>query len=236
MSTQLVQPNLSPSGALDFAFAGQACTVLAGTGGVTRLPVRRWSREPDGADCDLFLGRCVGLTLDIGCGPGRLTAALTAREIPTMGIDVSREAVRLTRRRGGRAQLCDVFAPVLNHGRWLTALLADGNIGIGGDPVRLLSRVHHLLAPGGIVLAELDPPGKGLVYDRLRLRVGNRESAAFGWAFVGVDAIDDLAVAAGLSLVAVRGSGGRFIGVLSRDNVDRLRPMPRCSSSPVSTA
>ena len=38
-------------------------------------------------------------------------------------------------------------------------LLADGNIGIGGDPVALLTRCRDLIAPAGRVLVELDPPG-----------------------------------------------------------------------------
>ena len=41
-------------------------------------------------------------------------------------------------RRGGAALRRDVFAPLPGEGRWYTALLADGNVGIGGDPVALL--------------------------------------------------------------------------------------------------
>jgi SAM-dependent methyltransferase len=216
MSIELAQPDLSALDALDSAFTGRPCVVVAGSGGVTRLALHSWLREPDDADCDLFLDHCTGPSLDIGCGPGRLTAALTARSVPALGIDISREAVRLTRRRGARATRTDVFAGGLPHGRWLTALLADGNIGIGGDPARLLRRVRDLLAPGGVVLVELEPPGTRVVHDRLRLRVGDRVSAAFDWAFVGVDAIDDLAVATGLSMVALHESGGRFVGTLAR--------------------
>ena len=38
-------------------------------------------------------------------------------------------------------------------------LLADGNIGIGGDPGRLLDRCRDLLGPDGDVIVELEPPG-----------------------------------------------------------------------------
>ena len=41
------------------------------------LPVTRWHAEPDSAD-ELLLARCGGATLDVGCGPGRLTAARPA--------------------------------------------------------------------------------------------------------------------------------------------------------------
>ena len=36
-------------------------------------------------------------------------------------------------------------------------LLADGNIGIGGRPARLLQRCAQLLAPGGQILVEAEP-------------------------------------------------------------------------------
>jgi hypothetical protein len=38
-------------------------------------------------------------------------------------------------------------------------LLLDGNIGIGGDPHRLLRRVRELLTPTGRLLVELDVDG-----------------------------------------------------------------------------
>ncbi|MDP9442781.1 MAG: hypothetical protein M3P34_11540, partial [Actinomycetota bacterium] len=52
-----------------------------------------------------------------------------------------------------------VFGALPGEGRWATALLIDGNIGIGGDPVALLRRVAELLRPAGVVLVELDAPG-----------------------------------------------------------------------------
>ena len=39
------------------------------------LPVHRWRRDADPDDLEL-LAHCEGHTLDLGCGPGRLTAAL----------------------------------------------------------------------------------------------------------------------------------------------------------------
>ncbi|MEP7089618.1 MAG: SAM-dependent methyltransferase, partial [Nocardioidaceae bacterium] len=136
-----------------------------------------------------------------------------------LGIDVSPEAVRMTRQRGARARRGDVFGPVPEEGRWATALLADGNIGIGGDPARLLARVRDLLAPDGVAIVELEAPGTGLVHDRLRLRLGDRESVAFDWALVGVDAIDDLATEADLSVAALRESGGRHAALLTRSQI-----------------
>jgi hypothetical protein len=52
-----------------------------------------------------------------------------------------------------------VFGPLPGTGRWRHILLADGNIGIGGDPARLLRRCRHLLAPDGRVHIEAAAPG-----------------------------------------------------------------------------
>lgn len=79
-----------------------------------------------------------------------------------LGIDVVPEAVALTRERGASALVRDVFAPVPGEGWWDTALLANGNIGIGGDPVTLLRRVHALLLPGGRAVVEVARPGVGM--------------------------------------------------------------------------
>ncbi len=52
-----------------------------------------------------------------------------------------------------------MFAPLPGEGRWGTALLADGNIGIGGDPVALLRRLREVLDPRGRIVVELAAPG-----------------------------------------------------------------------------
>ena len=68
----------------------------------------------------------------------------------------------------------DVFAAVPGEGRWDCALLADGNIGIGGHPERLLRRLGRIVRPGGHVVVELDADGTDVVHHRWRLRVGSR--------------------------------------------------------------
>ena len=61
-------------------------------------------------------------------------------------------------------------------GRYAGALLLDGNIGIGGDPVALLRRVARLLAPGGAVVVEVEPRLRGVRVERVRLeRAGGRQ-------------------------------------------------------------
>ena len=104
---------------------------------VTVLRLDDWNRPADDHEHEV-LARCVGPTLDVGCGPGRLTAALAERGQVALGIDVVGDAVGQTLQRGGSALRRSVFDPVPGEGRWRTVLLADGNVGIGGDPVALL--------------------------------------------------------------------------------------------------
>jgi SAM-dependent methyltransferase len=120
------------------------------------LEVERWCADADAVDMEV-LGRCEGAVLDVGCGPGRLVAELAARGRPALGIDVSEAAVAHTLRLGGQALRRSVFEPLPGEGRWNTALLVDGNVGIGGDPAALLRRMSQLLDPGGLLIAETVP-------------------------------------------------------------------------------
>jgi len=177
------------------------------------LPVADWTRPVDATDTAL-LAHCRGETLDIGCGPGRMTRALAERGHAVLGIDVVPEAVRMTRRRGGVAIVRDVFEPVPGEGRWGTALLADGNIGIGGDPHRLLARVHALLAPGGRVVVDLAAPGAGVRTRSVRLRTDAMRSRPFPWSVVGADAIGSVAIGAGFVVHGLHTHGDRWFAVL----------------------
>ncbi len=167
-------------------------------GAVIPLDVERWQGPARGADETLLL-RAAGHTLDIGCGPGRLVAALTARGVPCLGIDIAPAAVGLTRQAGARALQLSVFEQVPGAGSWDCAVLADGNIGIGGDPSRLLSRVGELLTDDGRLLVELDAPGSGLRTDDVRLEdTDGRLGDWFAWAHVAADLIGELAAPAGM--------------------------------------
>jgi SAM-dependent methyltransferase len=202
--------------AYDAAFTGTSTQVVDEGGRSAPFDVGIWSAEPDWVDRELFIDPCDAETIDIGCGPGRLVGALSARRIFAMGIDVSKEAVRQTRVRGALALRRDVFATIPGEGRWAFALLADGNLGIGGDPVRLLARVGEVMVPGGRVIAEVADHGRGLVRERRRLRVDGRLSASFEWAVVGLDAIGDVAAAAGMQVVSTRSAGGRHTATMVR--------------------
>lgn len=206
--THLAAPEAGP---FDSALAGSVCVLELASGETIDLPVARWHAVPDTFD-DLLLARCTSYTLDIGCGPGRLTSALAQRGIPALGVDVSPVAVELTRLRGAPAVCADVFDRIPAEGRWRHVLLADGNVGIGGDPTALLSRVAALLARSGTALVELDPPGTGLRTEAARLQQGGW----FPWARLAVDAVDEPAVAAGFRVRATAGMAGRWFAELVR--------------------
>jgi SAM-dependent methyltransferase len=179
---------------------------------VTMLRLHEWDRQAD-EDDRTMLSRCVGPTLDVGCGPGRLTAALGERGGVVLGIDVVSSAVGLTRERGGTALQRDVFDTVPGEGRWETALLADGNVGIGGDPVALLTRLREVLAPRGRVVAEVAAAGTPHTDDWATLDCG-AEQQVIRWSVVGIDAIDRIAEQAGLAVVELLRCGVRWCAVL----------------------
>jgi SAM-dependent methyltransferase len=186
------------------------------------LPVDGWLYESP-ADRSL-LDRCQGPTLDIGSGPGRLTVALAERGIPTLGIDITPYAVDLARSSGALVMLRDVFGRVPGTGRWMTVLLADGNIGIGGDPAALLRRAGELLAPEGRTLVELEPPGRPLRREHVRLRHAELAGPWFPWASVGTDHIEDVARDAGLGEVETWTAGGRWFAAIGSGAVSSGRP------------
>ena len=185
------------------------------------LPVDGWLRESPGDKS--ILDRCQGPTLDIGSGPGRLTVALAERGIPTLGIDITPYAVDLARSSGALVMLRDVFGRVPGTGRWMTVLLADGNIGIGGDPAALLRRAGELLAPEGRALVELQPPGSPLRHGHVRLRAAGLAGPWFPWAFVGADHSEDVAREAGLGEVETWTVERRWFAAISSCRISSER-------------
>ncbi|MFE3324419.1 methyltransferase domain-containing protein [Streptomyces sp. NPDC059176] len=180
------------------------------------LEVERWCAAPDEADRTV-LDRCRGAVLDIGCGPGRLVAALAAPERRTLGVDVSPAAVARVVRSGGSALCRSVFDALPYEGSWGTALLIDGNIGIGGDPRALLSRIGELVAPDGLLIAETAPVE---VDERVDVRVldgSGALGAPFPWARVGVRALLDHGMATGWASTATWTASGRSFVSLSRE-------------------
>jgi len=199
----------------EHALAGRARPEIEHADG-SRIPltVDDWFTTSPG-DRSL-VDRCRGATLDVGSGPGRLTVALAERGIPALGIDITPYAVHIARSAGALTLLRDVFGRVPGTGRWVNVLLADGNIGIGGDPTALLRRVGELLTPMGQALVEVRPPGEPLRRERVRLRHAGLTSAWFPWAYVGTDQIGGIAWDAGLTPVETWSADGRWFAALRK--------------------
>lgn len=182
------------------------------------MEIRRWCAPPDPVDTGL-LRRCRGPVLDVGCGPGRLTLALTGQGVPVLGVDIARAAVARARQAGAPVLLRSVFGPLPGEGRWGTVLLADGNIGIGGHPARLLRRCAELLAPGGQILIEAEP---GDIDERVIARLefpDGRSGPEFAWALAGTGAVLRAAANADLAVTDTWRDNGRSF-------VRALRPRP----------
>ncbi|MGI8710863.1 MAG: class I SAM-dependent methyltransferase [Acidimicrobiales bacterium] len=206
-----------PAAWLEPSATGDAgLTRLRGRDGtVIVLDVASWTADANDLE-RRRLATVEGPVLDIGCGPGRLVVALAERGVPTLGVDASRVAVGRAVRRDAPALVRSVFDPVPGAGRWRSALLFDGNIGIGGDPARLLQRAAQLLAPGGRLLVEIGPPGVGLHRFHARVERGGARSSWFPWARVGVDAIEALAAGSGFRLTATTKDEHRWFAELEK--------------------
>ena len=176
---------------------------------VLAIDIDRWARPATTAELAL-VAEVAEPVLDIGCGPGRLTAALAQRGRAVLGIDTAEGAVAVTRQRGGPAQHRSVFTEDAADGTWSAVLLVDGNIGIGGDPVRLLQRVCGLLAPGGVALVEVEGVGATSWTGSVVLHHGPVNLGEHDWAGVGIADIEDIAAEAGMFVSGVRHAESRW--------------------------
>ncbi len=220
----------------DRALDGERCWIRHEDGEVRPLPAHRWlgtgcSDDGSGVSGDALdedfdeavTQMCSGPTIELGCGPGRLVARLIQRGIPALGIDRSATAIHLAGRGGAPALLGDVFEPSPASGRcpqpgtglWQTVLLVDGNVGLGGDPLRILGRAAELLCRGGRCVAEFDVEAIGIRARWVRLESARDVGPWFRWASVGVDSAATLAAQVGLTLTSVRLIGGRVIASLA---------------------
>lgn len=185
-------------------------------------PVQRWYDPADTTDLSALdrLDRTLvggADVLDSGCGPGRHAVVLHGRGHRVLGVDSSRQAVELARRRGAPALRADALGPLPGaHAGWDAVLLLDGNIGIGGDPLLLLCRVRDLLRPDGRVLIELDPDGHS-DRGRAHLSTGRHTGAAFAWARLDGAGLAAMAACAGLHVQSVWTSAARRFALLSAE-------------------
>ena len=178
-------------------------------GEVLPLDLDRWLGATTPED-DAVLDLVEPPVLDVGCGPGRHVLALAARGRMALGVDLSPHAARIARGRGAPVLERSVFDRIPGAGRWASALLLDGSIGIGGRPARLLGRIRSLLRSGGMVVAELDPPGMSGRHLTVRVELAGSAGRWFPWATVGVDDAPRLAQVTGLTLAGAWRGGSRW--------------------------
>ena len=185
------------------------------------LDLREWERPADLVDRAVLWG-IRGPVLEVGCGPGRLVAALAESGTPALGIDISPLAAELAARtRRADARTLDLRS---RSGR--------GSVAERG-PARREHRhrwqPHGAAAPGapgtcppGLALVEVLGPGCPLVRGSTRIEseVGSFETIP--WATLG---IDDLEVVIGQRGIRARGgaSGGSEVVQLAAQRIAQLR-------------
>ena len=184
----------------DRAFNGSTVTCTAAgasSSSLLSMDVDRWSAAADEAD-EMVVARCEPPVLDLGCGPGRMLVALQLSGRTALGIDSSAAAVRASTLRGGQAIRRRIEEPMPAEGRWGTALLVDGNIGIGGDVTAVLRRCRELVRPGGLVICETDPQRDRDDRDHMVLTGDGVRSVPLPWARIGASALSAIAASLGM--------------------------------------
>jgi len=173
------------------------------------LDFGKWAADADEVDRSLL--RCArGPVLDIGCGPGRMVRAADRLGLVALGLDVSPDVVALARRDGMAVALGSVFDRVPAEGLWGTALLIDGNIGIGGDVAALLARCREILASSGVLVVEVHADDdRDHSYNATLVDAEGAHSAVFPWAEVGFSRLSELAHVYGFTAERAFAAGGR---------------------------
>lgn len=186
--------------------------------GPLRLEVGRWQAPADAID-QIVVARSESPVLDLGCGPGRMIRALQGSGRAALGIDISAVAVAQSRSGGGLALRRRIHDPLPAEGRWGTALLLDGNIGIGGDVVHLLRRCRELVVPGGLIICEVDPDPERDDLHIVVLAGAGAESEPLAWAALGSQPLQRAAASLDLVVVEEWRAGARVFVALRSGRV-----------------
>ncbi len=186
---------LSSPSSVPHASVSSACQLRSDCGVVIELDIERFVGKASAPE-RRFLARIAGPVLDIGCGPGRAAAFLREHGTVALGLDSNPGLIDLARSNGALCVRQSIFDPVPFEGRWHDVLLLDGNIGIGGDPVKLLDRLHAIVEPRGRAFLEIDAAGPTRL---LTVREHDSDSIGdpFAWATVSIEGIEELLVGSG---------------------------------------
>ena len=118
-----------------------------------------WAEEGEAAELPLIeqvLRNHPGLSLEVGCGSGRLLLPLLVKGHQVEGLELSSEMLTLCRQASEDLDL----DPVLHEGdmttfdsgtRYASLLLPAFTLQLASDPAAALKHFHKLLAPGGVI-------------------------------------------------------------------------------------
>lgn len=181
-----------------------------------------------------------GRVLDIGCGAGRHALHLQRQGHVVTGIDSSRLAIAVCKRRGlKRARVLPITRLPAGFGPFDTILMLGNNFGLFGNPRRarwLLRRFHGLTGDDGLIITEtLDPyttedslhlsyqwrnRRRGRPSGQIRLRVRYLVHATPWYDYLFVSRREMRAILAGTGWrvrSTIRGRGGAYVAVIEKD-------------------
>ncbi|MDQ6754279.1 MAG: hypothetical protein M3017_12960 [Actinomycetota bacterium] len=137
--------------------------------------------------------------------------------LKALGVDTCEVAVRQARACGAVVLHGSIFSSLPQEGRWGSALLLDGNVGIGGNVAALLTRLAQLVCPDGSVLADVDPqPDLDLSYVAVLEDAAGHLSEPFAWSRVGAESLAMHAAVAGWRITSMTRSSNRAFCQLHR--------------------
>lgn len=118
-----------------------------------------WAEEGEAAELPFIeqvLHEHPGLSLEVGCGSGRLLLPLLTKGHQVEGLELSSDMLELCRKAAADLSL----APVLHEAdmmsfdsgtRYASLLLPAFTLQLADDPAAALAHFHKLLAPGGVI-------------------------------------------------------------------------------------